>query len=219
LPIEITPILENVPETQSRFQIALQKFVDTFKTTPLDIKVNAKPSFGEDQKRINDGLQETREHLLALESIGQSVAETISGAFGNMFDAIAEGQNVFKSFGQVIKQVVVELIKAVLQAAILSVIAKALGVEVPSGNPFSALFGGKKAGGGSVQAGRGYLVGENGPEFFSPSVNGSIVPNGRISGMAGVAAQSFGGQVIFRIGNNELIGTLARGQRQQLRLV
>ena len=37
---------------------------------------------------------------------------------------------------------------------------------------------GKRAAGGPVNAGSSYLVGENGPELFTPSVTGRIVPNG-----------------------------------------
>jgi hypothetical protein len=42
---------------------------------------------------------------------------------------------------------------------------------------FGNLFGGARAGGGPVGQGRGYLVGEHGPEFFMPSTNGSIMTN------------------------------------------
>jgi hypothetical protein len=31
--------------------------------------------------------------------------------------------------------------------------------------------------GGPVQQGRGYIVGESGPEFFSPGKSGNIIPN------------------------------------------
>ncbi len=37
---------------------------------------------------------------------------------------------------------------------------------------------GKRAMGGPVQPGRTYLVGENGPELFSPNGTGTIIPNG-----------------------------------------
>lgn len=47
---------------------------------------------------------------------------------------------------------------------------------------FGGLFGGARAGGGSVGRGRGYLVGEHGPEFFQPSTNGTIIPNGKVGG-------------------------------------
>ncbi len=52
------------------------------------------------------------------------------------------------------------------------------------GNAFSALGGGirgitgTRAGGGSVSAGNSYLVGERGPELFTPGASGSITPNG-----------------------------------------
>ena len=39
------------------------------------------------------------------------------------------------------------------------------------------LWGGGKALGGSVSAGTSYLVGEHGPERFTPSTNGTITPN------------------------------------------
>jgi hypothetical protein len=39
-------------------------------------------------------------------------------------------------------------------------------------------FGGFRADGGSVQAGKSYVVGERGAEMFVPSSNGTIVPNG-----------------------------------------
>lgn len=39
------------------------------------------------------------------------------------------------------------------------------------------LFGGARANGGPVMGGRGYLVGEHGPEFFQPSSAGTILTN------------------------------------------
>jgi len=41
-----------------------------------------------------------------------------------------------------------------------------------------SFFGGGKAGGGMVYPNQTYLVGEKGPELFSPSSSGSITPNG-----------------------------------------
>lgn len=39
-------------------------------------------------------------------------------------------------------------------------------------------FGGPRAAGGPVVAGRSYLVGERGPELFTPDMSGGITPNG-----------------------------------------
>jgi phage-related protein len=41
----------------------------------------------------------------------------------------------------------------------------------------SGLFGGGRAMGGPVSAGTTYLVGENGPELFTSSTSGTIIPN------------------------------------------
>ncbi|MEO0321233.1 MAG: phage tail tape measure C-terminal domain-containing protein, partial [Pseudomonadota bacterium] len=41
-------------------------------------------------------------------------------------------------------------------------------------NALSAPFGGARADGGPVAAGRAYLVGERGPELFTPGVGGTI---------------------------------------------
>ena len=46
----------------------------------------------------------------------------------------------------------------------------------------SNIFGGGRAAGGSVMGGTSYLVGERGPELFTPNSNGSIVPNNRLGG-------------------------------------
>jgi hypothetical protein len=50
------------------------------------------------------------------------------------------------------------------------------------GNVIDGIFGGAKATGGPVSAGRSYLVGERGPELFMPSGSGNIIPNHSLSG-------------------------------------
>lgn len=45
-------------------------------------------------------------------------------------------------------------------------------------------FGGFFADGGPVSPGKGYMVGEKGPEFFAPSTSGYIVPNAALRGGA-----------------------------------
>ena len=50
----------------------------------------------------------------------------------------------------------------------------------------SGLIDGPRAIGGSVQNGGSYLVGERGPEIFSPNASGSIIPNNKLGGGGGV---------------------------------
>lgn len=47
------------------------------------------------------------------------------------------------------------------------------------------VFGGGRAAGGPVNAGTTYLVGEKGPELFTPGISGNIIPNNKISGSSG----------------------------------
>lgn len=47
------------------------------------------------------------------------------------------------------------------------------------------IFGGGRAAGGPVTGGTTYLVGEKGPELFTPSSSGAIVPNNRLGGNGG----------------------------------
>jgi hypothetical protein len=48
------------------------------------------------------------------------------------------------------------------------------------------IFGGGKASGGPVAGGTTYLVGEKGPELFTPGSSGNIIPNNRLGGGGGI---------------------------------
>jgi hypothetical protein len=65
------------------------------------------------------------------------------------------------------------------------------------GGFFSNLFGGGKAAGGPVMAGRSYLVGEHGPEILRMGSNGFITPNAVMGG-------AHYHQVTVKIGETEL---------------
>jgi len=52
-------------------------------------------------------------------------------------------------------------------------------------NPNPLQFGGPRAGGGPMMAGKGYLVGEQGPEWVMPGRSSYVVPNGKMGGGGG----------------------------------
>ena len=54
------------------------------------------------------------------------------------------------------------------------------------GGAIGGMFGGGRAAGGPVSAGTTYLVGEKGPELFTPSRSGNIIPNGSMGGGSNV---------------------------------
>ena len=80
----------------------------------------------------------------------------------------------------------------------------------PLGNPLSQhttkyVPGMQRANGGPVKAGSGYLVGERGPELFSPGVSGMITPNHALGGSTNVVV------------NVDASGSNVEGDEQQSR--
>lgn len=67
--------------------------------------------------------------------------------------------NLQKAIGQLLAQ----LASRALQSALIDI--------------GTSLFGGYRANGGGVDVGKSYIVGEKGPELFTPSTTGAIIPN------------------------------------------
>lgn len=77
----------------------------------------------------------------------------------------------------------------------------------------SAIFGGKRAGGGSVSAGKIYQVNENTPntEYFMPRTDGAIwnpAQLGALASKSGGQGGGFNGNVVVYIGNEQLEGRM-----------
>lgn len=68
--------------------------------------------------------------------------------------------------------------------------AEAAGAAYLRNNPGMNPYGGARASGGPVTAGRSYLVGEEGPEIITPDKGGYVHPNGAIPGGAGAGGPS-----------------------------
>jgi hypothetical protein len=88
------------------------------------------------------------------------------------------------------------------------------------GSVIDKVFGGGKAAGGPVNAGTTYLVGERGPELFTPSSSGGIIPNNRLGGGGGGISITVNGaldpegvarQIVTILNNSTYRGTLGSG--------
>ena len=101
----------------------------------------------------------------SISGLGTSIYDSIAGAFDRLTGKIGEWfgwvREKFANLGSSIKGVFT-------------------GGESPATDP--APVDGARAAGGPVSAGKNYLVGERGPEIFSPSSSGSIIPNHRTGG-------------------------------------
>jgi hypothetical protein len=114
--------------------------------------------------------------------IGNNVSSFLS-------DVVSGGKNAEKALMSLTKRLADAALKAVLLGdgplAGLFGLAPTGGSKV--GGLIGALFGGFRAGGGPVQGGRAYVVGERGPELMIPGQSGFVVPNNalRRGGMGG----------------------------------
>ena len=114
----------------------------------------------------------------------------------NAFNAAQNAKTYFDTFARSFEDVVVKLVtgtKINFRDLANSIIAEFARIEARK--MFAYLFGagtggggilgslfGFKAGGGPVQAGKPYMVGESGPELFMPNAAGKIVPNYALGG-------------------------------------
>jgi len=96
----------------------------------------------------------------SLESIGTAVSILVTG-FSSLVSFITAAYNMIKKFVEFIGN---------------NPIVKGISGAI------DRVFGGGKAAGGPVRSGTSYLVGERGPELFTPSGSGMITPNNRLGG-------------------------------------
>ena len=100
---------------------------------------------------------------LAIQGIGIALGVVI-----NVVGSLIGGfQTLFNAIGNVIDRI----------QGMINLVKNNAAVRGIAGLIDSA-FGGFRAAGGPVQAGKSYVVGERGAEMFVPSSNGTIVPNG-----------------------------------------
>ena len=82
--------------------------------------------------------------------------------------------------------------------------------------PANLGFGGARAEGGSVRSGMSYLVGERGPELFTPGASGRITPNGALGG--GVTVNLNVGSIDSRLDAKEIALTVGEEIMKQMKL-
>jgi len=133
-------------------------------------------------------------------TIGQDLVGAIDSASGALADFAISGFKNFDDLKKAGAQLLQDLGKQILQLIIKTLILKAIqaslnafggggglansavGTSLSGGLGGSAAITSGLAGGGDALAGRTYLVGERGPELFTPPTTGRVVPNGQLSG-------------------------------------
>jgi len=180
-----------------------------------------KNAFDTISKAISDNEDDLAPLLKLFKSIAEFVRDNLGPAIGTVlkvaFEAVgvaiaAVATGVSKLVG--FFDDVIEKVKAFIKLVKDNPLVQGIGSVIDK------IFGGGKAAGGPVNAGTTYLVGERGPELFTPSGSGSIIPNHKLSGGGGsvnitvngaIDPESTARQIITLLNNSTYRGTLGAG--------
>lgn len=173
--------------------------------------------------RLRDRLGELKKPLVETSEFAAQAGRNIQDALG---DSILQSMNgsasdIGRIWTDLLKRMAAQAAAAQLGKYLLGdQFAKGGAIGGVAGEAFEwikANWGGARANGGPVRAGRPYLVGERGPEIVVPNSNGTVLPNG--TGMGGAGGSSFTVQVMGDASENTLRlinGALAQFEARQL---
>lgn len=127
-------------------------------------------------KYFSWGTKEAKKNLKKIKSDAELARDALSSSMETAFMSLVDGtKSVKDAFRDMASAVIKELYRIYVVKKITGMVTGFLeGSNVP-------LLGGK-ANGGPVGAGGSYLVGERGPEIFTPSTSGTITPNSKSGG-------------------------------------
>ena len=146
-------------------------------------------------------IQLMAEQFLKVKANADIVKTEIPNTFGLIKkDTDRLSQGIANSFGQSSKSVIMgtasvkdafknmaaAIISQLIDVLIIQRLVGTVGTGGSGGTGIAGFLSGTRAVGGQVTTGQSYLVGENGPELFRPSASGTIVPNNKMGGGAGV---------------------------------
>lgn len=130
------------------------------------------------EQRLQEIYENQQESARAAREAMQDSFMDLAAIGVDVFDAIIIGGEKTED---VLKNLVKQLASAALQATFLGR-GPLAGLFGGGGGLFGSLFGGARAQGGPVTAGKAYMVGEQGRELFVPKQSGTIIPAGRGGG-------------------------------------
>jgi len=128
----------------------------------------------------NNQAKQLVENARMIEQSFKSLTQNVSTDLAQGIQGLIRGTS---TLNDVLNNVLNKMIDAAFNMAFFGnaggTLTKGLGL-------FGSLFSGFLANGGPAQAGKSYIVGEKGPELFTPSVSGMVSPNSSLGGSTNV---------------------------------
>jgi len=189
--IQIADILENAKGlTDDQLKAELQATIALHEQENATAAINrANEQRRKDENDMAKKLKEQQNTITELDRMYESIGQSISTGVVDALSAAVDGT---KALADVAADTLRNIANILLQFGVNTALGGIPGM--------SAFFGGGKAKGGTVTGGRSYMVGEKGPELFTPGRTGSIAPSG-----------SFGGANV--VVNVDASGTQAQGDQ------
>lgn len=137
---------------------------------------------GPSNRAFEEWTAKREEELTRLDDFAQQFAATFSGAFE---DALLSGD-----LDGALDGLLEDLARLIIRLTVIEPLARAVKNAFSEGgggfsgfiSSIGSIFGGGRALGGPVAGGTSYLVGERGPETFTPKVDGYITPANDVGG-------------------------------------
>lgn len=184
-------LLKPSVDTNTDLGADVKKTIDELMTA---INSEAKLEIEVDDQKLSDNIELIDEWGGQVKGIVDDVGYGMEQSLSDSFFDVAKGE--FDNFGDYFKNFCNSILRAwsnmLAQAATQKMMSGAFGSwmtgALDGGNNFryvdspSTNFGGYAANGGPVSYGKSYIVGEKGPELFTPSSNGAITPNNALGG-------------------------------------
>ena len=128
----------------------------------------------------NNQAKQLVENARMIEESFKSLTQNISTDLAQGIQGLIRGTS---TLNDVLNNVLNKMIDAAFNMAFFGnaggTLTKGLGL-------FGNLFGGFLQSGGPARAGKSYIVGEKGPELFTPSVSGMVTPNSKMGGSTNI---------------------------------
>jgi hypothetical protein len=112
---------------------------------------------------------------------GHSAFHRIAGAVSDMIYAIQDAKNASASLGDALGNAA-NAFGEIVGMIFGKKVGRIAGMVAHVGLQIANAFGGFRANGGEVSSGKSYIVGERGPELFTPGQRGWITPNSKMGG-------------------------------------
>ena len=163
--------------------------------------IAATNSLTDSLKTVNDEIEKLDKKLIQLQDPGYrlvTLSQAIGSSFEDSFKGVVKGtMSVAEAFANMANRIsdalldmAASMIATGLQRMFLSAFSNNLlgDLGVNKGDRMAgSRYGGKRAEGGSVSGGKSYIVGEKGPEVFTPGISGGITPNHALGGSTNIS--------------------------------